>query len=113
MADAFAHSGGFVLRTPLLPWSVLDGLLDGLEVTPDTHHDADDDAAERDNAKVDERLRAIVADPVVRDALFLASPTLSDRVDRWLAGNDPEADATRRSVLRYVSRMASRATPFG
>ncbi|HEX7166521.1 MAG TPA: lantibiotic dehydratase [Acidimicrobiales bacterium] len=120
MSDAaVAHSGGFVLRTPLLPWATLESLFADLDVTPalagagDVDEAAIDAAAERDAERITERLRVLLADPVVREALFLASPSLSERIDRWLAGDDPEAEATRRSLLLYVSRMAARATPFG
>jgi thiopeptide-type bacteriocin biosynthesis protein len=90
--DEFAHNGGFVLRTPLLPFATLDAVSDG------------DLAA---------NLRALLADPAVREAVFLASPTLDERVERWLAGDEADEDEVVRPVLSYVTRMAARPTPFG
>jgi thiopeptide-type bacteriocin biosynthesis protein len=60
-------------------------------------------------------LRAIVqADPAVREAFFVASSSLDAALDAWLA--DPassRAKGVTTIVLRYVSRMAARSTPFG
>lgn len=100
VAEPVRPSGGCVVRAPVLPLAVVTSLSDGL--TGDADHDL---------VLVDERLRAVVKDPVVREAIFLASPSLDERLDPWLSG----AADTRmtRSVLSYVSRMATRCTPFG
>jgi thiopeptide-type bacteriocin biosynthesis protein len=90
--EELTHSGGFVLRTPLLPFATLDALAEG-------------DLASN--------LRAMLADPAVREAVFLASPTLDERVERWLAGDETDEDEVVRPVLSYVTRMAARPTPFG
>ncbi|HTQ06191.1 MAG TPA: lantibiotic dehydratase [Polyangiaceae bacterium] len=57
-------------------------------------------------------LRELVARPEVRDALFLASPSLDERVERWLGADQGDANVER-SLVRYVTRMSARATPFG
>ncbi len=91
----FAPAGFFVLRTPLLPFDALAAL-----------------TGSRDAAR--SRLRAIVEQPAVREALFLASPTLEADIDRWL--REPPGERTikaERSLVRYVCRMTGRATPFG
>ncbi|HVF03796.1 MAG TPA: lantibiotic dehydratase [Frankiaceae bacterium] len=75
--DEFTDSGAFVLRTPLLPFGTLDDLSD---------------------------VGTLARDPLVREAVFLASPSLADDID------EPGA---RRALLSYVTRMAGRATPFG
>ncbi len=90
--DEYTHSGAFVLRTPLLPFATLDAIGDGDLAT---------------------NLRAFLADPAVREAVFLASPTLDERIDRWLAGEEPDDPDLLRPVLSYVTRMAARPTPFG
>ena len=77
LRDTHVDNGAFVLRAPLLPFATLDDLTD---------------------------VRSIVADPVVKEAIFLASPALADDMD------DPGAT---RALLSYVTRMAGRATPFG
>src|SRR5580693_9384260 len=91
----FAPAGFFVLRTPLLPFDTLAGL-----------------TGSRDAARA--KLRAIVEHPAVREAVFLASPSLEADIDRWL--REPPGERTikaERSIVRYVCRMTGRATPFG
>lgn len=61
-------------------------------------------------------LRAIWARPVFADAMTLASPSLAARVASVLDGQCRDRRAVRRAVtatVRYVLRMAGRATPFG
>lgn len=62
-------------------------------------------------------LRAILADPVFVEALWVASPSLAADAE-LLAGKPDELSAKRRratiaALTRYVIRASSRATPFG
>lgn len=106
-------SGFFVLRTPLLPFDHFDRWLE--------------------DASLDDSL----GDPVVREALFLASPELLDalhvnrsphggggyvgernasgpKVHSGESGREgKKARKLRHAVFRYLSRMAGRSTPFG
>lgn len=101
IGPAFAASGFFAIRTPLLAFDELVALGDGL---------ARGAAAE---LTVD-RLRAIAARPEVREAIYLASPSLDDSLAVWLDRPEPAVDPkVMRAVFRYVVRMAGRATPFG
>jgi lantibiotic biosynthesis protein len=108
-------TGGFVLRTPLLSRDELERWGEGLAVPA-----AGDDAAalaaavEADRAVLRARLAELVARPEVREAIFVASPVLEASIDAWLASPTSEAgQKTERSLVRYVSRMAVRPTPFG
>jgi thiopeptide-type bacteriocin biosynthesis protein len=109
------HAAGpfFHLRTPLLPLDVLLALsadLDG----PSAPAENLPAASQRDRAVVRERLRALLDLPEVREALYLASPTLAAAVDSWR--HDPGGETGRRAepaFVRYVTRMCSRPTPFG
>jgi thiopeptide-type bacteriocin biosynthesis protein len=86
--NEFAPSGFFALRTPLLSFA----------------------AQPVSRAE----LRALILRPEVRDALFIAAPSLEARLDVWQ--RDPDSDAGRKiekSLARYAARMAGRATPFG
>jgi thiopeptide-type bacteriocin biosynthesis protein len=62
-----------------------------------------------------QRLRGLLQRGEVREALVLASPDLAARLDAWLAGSldRPAARNMERALLKYLSRMSSRATPFG
>jgi thiopeptide-type bacteriocin biosynthesis protein len=104
------------LRTPLLPFDELLRWSDGLEAP---HADPDDAAAlaralAADRERLRERLRQMVERPEVREALFVASAGLHERL-----GAGPIDPSTRRglrlerTLIRYLSRMAGRATPFG
>ncbi len=117
MADdrGFEPSGFFVLRSPLLPYASFLELGDALTAAAC----ADDGAAleqalAADRALVRTRLRALIRRSVVRDALFLASPSLEARLDVWVSNPDSEAGRkVERALMRYVQRMAVRPTPFG
>lgn len=84
---------GFVLRTPLLPISMLF------------------EWAERDPRAY---LASLVERPEVREALHIASPSLSASIDAWRAApTSPAGARIEHSLVRYIARMAGRATPFG
>ncbi|HEY4242088.1 MAG TPA: lantibiotic dehydratase [Kofleriaceae bacterium] len=82
----------FVVRTPLLARDALDEWA----AAPDPRA----------------WLRARVAEPAIRNALYLASPSLVDGLPAW--ERDPDAALpVERALVRYLERMAARATPFG
>jgi thiopeptide-type bacteriocin biosynthesis protein len=105
----------FVLRTPLLPFDTIEALGDGLTAAAAV---ADPDrlaaAIARDLAVVGARLRQIAASPLVREAIFIASPDLVSALDASLADeSNHRRDHVDRSLLRYVVRLSARPTPFG
>lgn len=69
-----------------------------------------------DNELKEEKLKKICSDQIIKEAIFLASPSLYQEFEKWLAGNLTEKATSERmmySVLKYLSRMSSRCTPFG
>jgi lantibiotic biosynthesis protein len=93
----FTPSGFFVLRTPLLPWSEF-GAWGNCSDTPSRRA----------------HLQTLLARPAVREAVFLASPDLEAKLSIWY--DDPESEQGQKieqALVRYVARMAGRATPFG
>jgi lantibiotic biosynthesis protein len=87
----------FVLRTPTLPFDVLE------------RWSAQPDLASRRSA-----LRTLLEDAAVREAVFVASPDLEGQIASWRSEPDsPAGIAVERALVRYISRMASRCTPFG
>jgi len=113
MSNDIVPSGLVVLRTPLLPMEEIDAWRAGLQV-PHAAEDTLDAAIGHDRALLRERLREIVDRPEIADALFLASPDLSDTLEQWK--RDPESKKgkkTEQALVRYFLRMASRPTPFG
>ncbi len=88
---------GIVVRTPLLPIETLAAWTA-----------AGDLAAQR------RFLAELLARDDVREAVFVASPSLFEALERW--ARDPAAPASRgaeRALVKYVARMTGRATPFG
>ena len=108
----FRPAGFFALRAPALPFDTLASWADG----PSESAEMRGAPTGCEVAELRERLRAIVRRPEVREALFVASPTLDTQLDVWLATPAPEAEEMlriERPLVRYVERMAWRATPFG
>jgi thiopeptide-type bacteriocin biosynthesis protein len=71
-------------------------------------------AVAADREVLRERLRALAGRPEIREALFLASPSLFDSLALWI--KDPggkKGQRAERALVRYVYRMTTRATPFG
>lgn len=102
--ETLEPSGFFVLRTPALPFSELSEWASGLSAQ---HSEADLNLLRQ-------RLREKVQRPHVRDALFVSSQSLDNGVSEWM--NSPgskKSDKVERALVRYLSRMAGRSTPFG
>ena len=100
-------SGFFAFRVPALPMGALTGWADGVEAP----HAGPDDLAgalERDRCRLRERLRALGALVEVKGALSVATPDLLGALD-----SRPDDAGVEAALVRYVTRMASRATPFG
>lgn len=112
-ALGFSVAEEFVLRTPLLAHTVLDAWALGTEIgsAPDERLD---DAVARDRELLRARLRELVARAEVREAIYLASPTLDASLDEWLHARDvTTTHKVERGIVRYLLRMATRPTPFG
>jgi thiopeptide-type bacteriocin biosynthesis protein len=110
-----APSRFFALRTPLLSFDELLNWGANLEAPA-----AGDDpnrltaALAADRARLRARLRNVVAAPLVREALFVASPDLDEHLDIWRREPDSKrGQKIERALVRYLARMAGRATPFG
>src|SRR5689334_21237877 len=107
MSKDIVPSGLVVLRTPLLPMEEIEAWCAGLQ-TPHAADDALAEALAHDAALLRERLRTIVDRPEIAEALFLASPDLSDTLEHWK--RDPESKKgkkTEQALVRYFLRMAS------
>ncbi|CAM5370834.1 hypothetical protein SVIOM74S_06528 [Streptomyces violarus] len=86
----YRHAGFFLLRTPALPAS--------------TFHRLTDDAA----------LSALSGTPRVRRALEVASPSLGAALrEGHEPGDGKRGRRIRSGLLRYLTRMSTRPTPYG
>ncbi len=92
-------AGFFMLRRPLLP----------LEVLFDFHEKT------RGRQDLFEReLISLFSQPLLADAIYLASPALHQSLLMLISGNEQRADpGVLQSLYKYLIRACSRATPFG
>lgn len=86
----------FVLRTPILPFQYYLKL---------TESDKD----------LKDKLLGSLKESLVEEAIFLASPTLYFELQKWIKGelDGKKEQRVQLSLLKYLSRMSSRCTPFG
>ncbi|MEZ4648032.1 MAG: lantibiotic dehydratase [Candidatus Eisenbacteria bacterium] len=104
-------SGFVAVRSPYLPFVAIEQ-----GTGPFGCADDPEDAAkwEADCTAARARLREWLGSPDVREALFLASPSLDERIGHWL--DTPTSENGLRievALVKYLYRMASRCTPFG
>ncbi len=89
--------GKFVLRTPLLPLESFNDLTSTEIIS-------------------DQKLIDLCKNQTIREAIFLASPSFSSQIEKWTNGeitDNTKKIKLRHSVLKYLSRMSSRCTPYG
>ncbi len=93
----------FVLRSPLLPMDEYQRFISGLE-----------DRSEADRFRaLEARLLRLARRPEIAEALFVASPSLIESLERGEELPAKKAARLRQSLARYLLRMMTRATPFG
>jgi polyhydroxyalkanoate synthesis regulator phasin len=120
----FAPAGFFSFRTPLLPFEELEAFGEGLEapaaasgtegVDPGDNPERLEKALAADRERLRARLSVLAERPEILEAVFLASPSLHESLSLWRAQPDSKkGQRAERALVRYVYRMAARATPFG
>lgn len=120
-SQPFIPADFFVIRTPLLPFAALEQWASGLRVQPtdNTENPVTDShklaaALQADRQQLRSALRAILERPLIGEAIFVASPDLSIGLTHWLENPESEKGGrAERALVRYLLRMAGRATPFG
>ncbi|WP_378187575.1 lantibiotic dehydratase family protein [Aquimarina sp. W85] len=87
----------YCLRTPILSLNFYHAFVNQEKITPI-------------------QFKTLWENEIIREAIFLASPDLYRELDKWLATPDRISDKNDRlatTLLKYVTRMSSRCTPFG
>lgn len=93
----YQAENSFVLRSTVVP---LERWLDLLQ--------------QRDRETSAQQLWKLLDDPLIREALLVASPTFDEQLDKVRGRPDhPRRRQVELTALRYVTRAATRATPFG
>jgi len=101
----------FALRTPLLSADLANKLGEGLTATTAP---VLGEALIADRRRVRATLNELVARPEVKEALYVASPSLIESLGDWTRDPDGErGQKVERALIRYLYRMISRSTPFG
>ncbi|WET81038.1 lantibiotic dehydratase [Amycolatopsis sp. QT-25] len=108
----YRTAGFYLLRVPTLPSAEYLSMMS----TADTDlPGAEDGVADLDRLR-DEgraRLREIAARPRVAQALRVASPSLVTSLAKLESGNARKPGRVYASLFRYLTRMATRPTPYG
>jgi hypothetical protein len=87
----------FVLRAPLLSFSSFEELTSKQNISDDDFKKLFDKAE-------------------IKEAIFLATPVLFNELEKWLDNrieDQGKIEKLKYSLLKYISRMSSRCTPFG
>lgn len=106
-------AGFFVLRTPSLSADSL--ATSPLLATDFGQYASNDDPLVDNRSEFRKVIRDLVSRGEVRNAIALASPDLASQIPSWLGGTlrAKSAKSVERSLVKYLSRMCSRSTPFG
>ncbi len=95
--NPYADFGRYVLRTPIFPVNFF------LELTKEK------------NVK-NNQLKEAFKDKVVKESIYLASPSLYKDIQRWINNdikNFKKIEKIKLSFFKYLTRMSTRCTPFG
>jgi lantibiotic biosynthesis protein len=116
--EGLRPSAGFVWRTPLLPVDEFVAWGAGLHAADTLIRAGSGEefeaavAADRDALRT--RLAAAVERLEVREAITVSSPGLESVIDAWREQpTSKRGRSIERGLVRYLTRMATRPTPFG
>jgi len=93
----YQHFSKYVLRAPLFPLSFFYGLTENKSIS-------------------ESDLKEVCQSTIIKEALFLASPSLYKEFQKWMNDEIKHQEDKERichTILKYISRMSSRCTPFG
>lgn len=96
-ADPFLPFEEYVLRVPLFSFTSYEKLTENYNIT-------------------DSELQKYCKNSTFKEALFLASPSMYEASEKWINGeitDTKKVENLRTSLLKYISRISSRCTPFG
>ena len=103
----------FVLRIPSLPLNALG--LGRLDAQGAGENPSMGVAFAEERSAFRQGLRHLLLRKEVRAAIDLASPDLAAQIPAWLDQSlrDKDAQRVEHALIKYLSRMSSRSTPFG
>ncbi|MCF6406641.1 lantibiotic dehydratase [Chitinophaga filiformis] len=92
------NKGFYLLRSPLMPVDFLTRFL------------------QLPYAALADEIKHIFTDPYLAEAIYIASPELSNELRKWQQGQltgEKDVNKLVLSLFRYVLRMSTRCTPYG
>ena len=95
--NPYHHFNRYLLRTPIFAFSFFEKLTSQWNIS-------------------EGEFQKLCSTPLIREALFLASPLLLRRIDKWLDGDlkdEKKIEKIKLSVFKYLTRASTRPTPFG
>jgi thiopeptide-type bacteriocin biosynthesis protein len=116
MSISYRADSFFALRTPLLPFTDYLRWAENLRAPAavDDGTEALATALKQDKERLRSAMRELVRRAEIREAIYLASPTLDEGIEHWLRNPESERGRGVELVLvRYFQRMTHRCTPFG
>lgn len=109
----FRTADFFGFRTALLPFRIFEDWSRNLTL-PEAGESSLESAVAVDEVVLRERLQLLLKDPVILEALLLASPDLVEALPYWQeAPTSTKGRRVERSLVKYLSRLCGRSTPFG
>ncbi len=96
MKNPYDHFPQFVLRTPVFDFEFFRALT-------------------KETPIQNKSFQEIFNDPLIKESCFLASPTLYFEIEKWCdePSRSKKEKKLRFSLLKYLTRMSTRCTPFG
>jgi len=68
------------------------------------------------NVNIKEKIKEFVKQPIINEAIFIATPEFYFQLNKWISGKqfvEKEEQRILFTLYKYISRMATRSTPFG
>lgn len=95
MKNRITLSNNYILRSPLLSLNFYHDLTQSDSIESDLW-------------------RKIWDNKLIKESIYIASPSLCNNLDKWLKGGESKNEKKLKlSLLKYLTRMSSRCTPFG
>lgn len=87
----------YIIRTPILPFKIFENLT-------------------AENSISDIQFNEISNNKIILEAIFISSPQFYNELLKWKTNQNKNKEVnekTKYTLLKYISRMSSRCTPFG
>jgi thiopeptide-type bacteriocin biosynthesis protein len=113
-SEPLRAAGFFAFRTPLLPFEAFAAWGADLAAPCASGGAVQSGVLQADREKLRSYLRKFIERAEVREAIYLASPSLGESLPLWVQAPDSERGRkVEKSLVKYFARMSGRSTPLG